>query len=66
LVSLNNECCIRKAKDRNHYRSSECGLFRKLFFTEALFELRYASTSIENALLACVERMADRTNFNIN
>jgi hypothetical protein len=36
--------------------------FRKLlgfFFTEALFELSYASTSIEDALLAGVERVAD-------
>ena len=36
--------------------------FRKLlgfFFTETLFELSYASTSIEDALLAGVERVAD-------
>jgi len=36
-----------------------CGLLVKLFLSEALFELSYASTSIEDALLAGVERMTD-------
>jgi hypothetical protein len=46
-----------------------CGSFRKLlgfFFTEALFELSYATTSIKDALLAGVERVAYRTDFNID
>ncbi len=43
--------------------------FKKLlsgFLTETLFELSYASTSIEDSLLAGVERVTDRTNFNID
>jgi hypothetical protein len=31
----------------------------KLLLTETLFELRDASTSIKDALLTCVERVAD-------
>jgi hypothetical protein len=31
----------------------------KLLLTETLFELRDASTSIKDALLSCVERVAD-------
>jgi hypothetical protein len=43
--------------------------FKKLlcfFFAEALFELSHATTSIKDALLACIERVAYRTDFNIN
>jgi hypothetical protein len=41
-------------------------LGKLLLLTETLFELSYASTSIEDALLAGVERVAYRTDFNIN
>ncbi|MEY4498143.1 MAG: hypothetical protein RJA40_248 [Actinomycetota bacterium] len=34
-------------------------LGKLLFLTETLFELSYASTGIEDALLAGVERVAD-------
>jgi hypothetical protein len=48
-----------KRPPRNH-NGLRCGLFRKLLvLTEALFELSDASTGIEDALLACVERVAD-------
>jgi hypothetical protein len=35
------------------------GLLKKLLLAETLFELRDASTSIKDALLTCVERVAD-------
>jgi hypothetical protein len=49
-------------RPRRNLSGLRCGLFEKLLgggFTETLFELGDASTSIENALLACVERVAD-------
>ena len=42
--------------------ASDAVFFRKLvsaLFSKTLFELSYTSTSIEDALLAGVERMAD-------
>ena len=47
-------------RPRRNLRGLRCGLLRKLLLlTETLFELSDASTSIEDALLACVERVAD-------
>lgn len=52
---------VEKYKDRPATSNGlRCGLFRKLLvLTEALFEFSDASTGIEDALLACVERVTD-------
>jgi hypothetical protein len=42
------------------------GLERELLLAETLFERCNTAASIEDTLLACVERMAYRANFNID
>ncbi len=47
-------------RPRRNLKGLRCGLLKKLLLlTEAFFELSYTSTSIEDALLAGVERVAD-------
>ena len=69
VLGLSYSLSMENTKDRNSARSRELrSLVGKLFvfcgLLETLFELSNAATGIENSLLASVERVADRADFN--
>jgi hypothetical protein len=69
VFGLSKLSLSENTKDRNSARNRELrSLVGKLFvfcgLLETLFEFSDAATGIENSLLAGVERVADRADFN--
>lgn len=50
---------MKKTARSRDFSGCVSGLFKKLLLAEALFKLGDASTSIKDALLAGIERVAD-------